>query len=117
MLTFPKILGRSLVISLSAIAADGLVSYAMTLLGFSFIETMGDLMLIEVAVLFLVAGVIDFSSSVGGVHLRRAVLGSRQEYSPSTHRDKGRKALVLVVAGTIMFLILIFVGIVILSGS
>jgi len=117
MLTFPKILGRSLLICVSAIVADGLVSYVTTLFGSSFIEIMGDLMLVEVAVLFLVAGILDFASSVGGVHLRKAVLGSKQEYSSSAHRETGRKALVLVLAGTLMFLILIAIGIVILSGS
>jgi len=116
MLTFPKILGRSILICVSAIVVDALVSYATTLFGFSFIEIMGDLMLIEVAVLFLVAGIMDFSSSVGGVHLRKAVLGSRQEYSSSAHRETGRKALVLVVAGTLMFVTLIAIAIMILSG-
>jgi len=117
MLTLPKMLGRSLLICVSAILADGLASYVTTLFGFSFIEIMGDLMLIEVAMLFLVAGVIDFSSSVGGVHLRNAVLGSKQEYSSSAHKETGRKALALVVAGTLMFVILIAIGIVIVFSS
>jgi hypothetical protein len=41
------------------------------------------------------------------------VLGSKQEYSSSAHKETGRKALVFVVAGTLMFVILIVMGIVI----
>ena len=117
MLTFPKILGRSLLIAAGAMLVDGLGSYAATLFGFSFVEVMGDLMLVEVAALFLIAGLIDFSSSVGAAHLRRAMLGSKQEYSSLAHKEAGQKALVLVLSGTFMFAVLIVFAIAVLPGS
>jgi hypothetical protein len=110
MLTFPRVLGRSLLIAAGAMLADGLVSYAATLFGFRFIEIIGDFMLVEVAVLFLMAGLIDFSSSVGAAHLRKAVLGSAQEYSSLAHKEAERKALVLLLGGAFLFVILIAIA-------
>jgi len=111
MLTFPKILGRSLLIAASAILSDGLVSFGVTFLGFSFIEIVGDLILVEVAILFLIAGIIDFSTSVGAAQFRKTVLGSKQEYSQPAHKEAGRRALVLVLAGTFMFVMLIAIAV------
>ena len=110
MLTFPKILGRALLIAASAILSDGFVSFGVTFLGFSFIEIIGDLILVEVAICFLIAGLIDFSSSVGAAHLRKAVLGSAQEYSSLAHKEAERKALVLLLGGTFLFVILIAIA-------
>ena len=116
MLTFPKILGRSLLIAAGAMLVDGLVASAATLFGFSFIEIMGDLMLVEVAVLFLMAGLVDFSGSVGATQLRKVVFGSGQ-YSPAAHKEAGRKALVFVLGGTFLFVILIAFAAAMLFGS
>jgi hypothetical protein len=112
MLTFLRIIGRSLLIAAGAIVGDGLVAYGMALFGLSFVEAVGDLMLVEVAILFLVAGLIDFSSSVGAVQFRKAVLGSKQEYSQSAHKDAERKAAVLVLAGVFMFVVLTVVAVI-----
>lgn len=111
MLTFPKVFARSLLIVAAAILADALASSLATVYGISFIEIMGDMMLIEVAILFLIAGVIDFSTSVGAAHLRKALFGSESEYSSSAHKESGRRALVLVLAGIVMFALLIAVAI------
>jgi hypothetical protein len=115
MLTFLRILSRSLLIAAGAILGDGLVAYGMGLFGFSFVEAIGDLMLVEVAILFLVAGLIDFSSSVGAVQFRRAVLGSKQDYSQPAHKEAERKAAVLVLAGLFMFVLLTVVAVLIRS--
>jgi hypothetical protein len=117
MLTFPKILARALLITAGAILCDAFASYGTSFLGFSFVEVMGDLMLVEVAILFLVAGIVDFSSSVGAAHLRQAVLGSKQEYSAFAHKEAERKAVVLVLAGAFMFLILVVIGVAVLSHT
>ena len=111
MLTFPKVLTRSLMIAAGAILGDGLVSIGMTLVGFGFVETIGDLMLVEVAFLFLVAGLIDFSSSVGAAEFRKTLLHSRQEYSQSAHKEAERRALVFVSAGILIFATLIVVAV------
>jgi len=111
MLTFPRILARALFIVALATVSDGCVSYGLSLFGFSFAEIIGDLMLVEVAVLFLISGLIEFSSSIGAAHLRRAVFGSKLEYSASSHRRAERRALVSVLAGSFLFLILITIGV------
>ena len=111
MLTFPKMFARSLLIAATAILVDALVSYLATLFGFSLIEIMGDLMLMEVAILFLIAGLMDFSTSVGAGRMRKAVFGLDSEYSPLAHEESGRKALVLVFAGILMFAILVAVAV------
>ena len=110
MLTFPRILARSLLVAAGAMLGDGLVSFVLSLFGLSFIEIVGDLMLVEIAVLFLVAGLIEFSYSIGGAGFRKNVLGSKQEYSQSAHKEAGRKALVLILAGVFMFVVLIAVA-------
>jgi hypothetical protein len=111
MLTFLRIIGRSLLIAAGAMLGDGLIAYRMVLFGFSFVEIMGDLMLVEVAMLFLVAGLIDFASSVGAVQFRKTVLGSKQEYSQSAHKEAEKRAAVLVLAGVFMFVILMAVAV------
>ena len=117
MLTFPKILARSVLITGCAVLSDALTSYVTSFLGISFVEVIGDLMLVEVAILFVVAGIIDFSSSVGASHLRKALLGSKQEFSALTHKEAERKALVLVLAGAFMFLIVVVIAVAVLSHT
>ncbi len=107
MLTFLTILGRSLRIAGGLLVADGLAAYSLTFLSYRFIETIGDSMLIEVAILFLLAGLLDFYSSVGAVQFRKVVLGSKQEYSSSAHKEAEKKALVSFLSGVILLLMLI----------
>ncbi len=111
MLTFLSILGRSLRITGVLLVADGLASYGLTFLSYSFIETVGDSMLIEVAVLFLLAGLLDFYSSVGAVQFRKVIFGSKQEYSSSTHKEAEKKAAVFFLCGVTLLLILIALAI------
>jgi hypothetical protein len=82
----------------------------LTSYGPSLVEIIGDLMLIEVAVLFLVAGLIEVSYSIGGAGFRKNVLGLKQEYSQYAHKEAERKALVLIFAGLFMFVVLIAVA-------
>jgi len=107
MLTFAKVLARSLLIAGIAIVSDGAVSIVVSLFGASFIEIMGDLMLAEVAILFLAAGFYDFSTSIVGAQFKKAVLGSKQGYSQSRHKEAERKALALVIAGVLILALLI----------
>jgi len=115
MLTFPRVIARALLIVAGAIIVDGLTAYAITRHGSSLSEIMGDMMLIEAAVLFLIAGLIDFSSSVGGTQVRRSMLGSKEDYSSCSHKEAVRKALALLLAGVLLFIILIAIAI--MSGS
>jgi len=107
MLTFLTILGRSLRIASGLLVADSVAAYGLTFLGYSFIEIIGDLMLIEVAILFIIAGLLDFSSSVGAVQFRKTILGSKQEYSSSAHKEAERKASVFFLGGVILLFSLV----------
>jgi hypothetical protein len=107
MLTLLTVLGRSVRLVLGLLVADGLAAYGLTFLGYSFIEVMGDLMLVEVALLFLLAGLLDFSTSIGAAQFRKTILGSKQGYSSSRHKEAEGKAVVFFVAGLIIFLTLI----------
>ena len=89
------------------LVADSLAAYALTFLSYRFIEVMGDLMLIEVAILFVLAGLLDFSTSIGAAQFRKTILGSKQGYSSSKHKEAEKTALVYFLGGLIIFLMLI----------
>ena len=89
------------------LVADGLAAYGLTFLNFRFVEVMGDLMLIEVAILFVLAGILDFSNSIGAAQFRKTMLGSKEGYSSSKHKETQRTALVYFLGGLIIFLMLI----------
>ena len=107
MLTLPTVLGRSVRLALILLVADGLAAYGLTFLSFRFIEIMGDLMLIEVAILFVLAGLLDVGTSIGAAQFRKTILGSKEGYSSSKHKDAERTALLYFLGGMILFLILI----------
>jgi uncharacterized membrane protein len=110
MLTFLTILSRSLRIAGGLLFADGLAAYGLTFLSYRFIEIIGDSMLIEVAILFMIAGLLDFSSSIGAVQFRKTILGSKQEYSSSAHKEAEKKASVFFLVGVILLLVLVVVA-------
>ncbi len=107
MLTLLRILLRSLELAAVLLVADCVAAYASTSLGFAFIEILGDLMLVEVGVLFVVAGLIDFASSIAVAQFRKTVLRSKQGYSPSGHKESQHRASVSLVTGLILLLLLI----------
>jgi hypothetical protein len=111
MLSFPRIVRRSVQLATGILVADCVVGFLLTFLRFTFIEVVGDLILGEVAVLFITAGLIDFASSIGATQFRKTILASKQGYSSSKHKMSERQASVLFLAGVILFSILIVVSI------
>ena len=107
MLTFLRILRRALLLSGVLLAVDGLAAFLLTSVNFAFIETIGDLVLVEVAILFIIAGLVDFASSVGMAQLRKSFIQGERGYSASKHKESERRASVLIVAGLILFLLLV----------
>ncbi len=89
------------------IVGDLIVAYALTFLNLSLVETLGDFILVEAAVLFILAGFIDFSSSIGGTQLRKAILGSSEEYSSSKHKEVEKKAAAFVICGLVLLMLLV----------
>jgi hypothetical protein len=112
MLTFLAICIRSLRNAGGVLAADILVAYGISFSGFRFIELLGDLMLLEVAILFIAAGLLDFSSSIGAVQFRKVILGSKEAYSRSAHSEAEKRAVVFFMTGLIIFMILIGIAII-----
>ena len=110
MLTLLTILGRSMRIAGVLLVADGLAAYGLTFLSYRFIEIMGDSMLIEVAILFIIAGLLDYSSSIGAVQFRKTILGSKQEYSSSAHKEAEKKASVFFLGGVILLFSLVLLA-------
>jgi hypothetical protein len=107
MLSLLRIVRRSFALSAAILAADGIAAYLLEFLNYAFIESIGDLILVEVALLFIVAGLMDFATSIGGAQFRRMILTSKEGYSASKHKETERKAAVLFLAGLILLLLLI----------
>jgi hypothetical protein len=115
MLTFLKILRSALLLSGAFLTVDGLAAFLLISMHYTFIETFGDLALVEVAVLFILAGLVDFASSVGMAQLRKSFVRGEKGYSASKHKESERQAAILIVAGVVLFLSLVAVGIYIRS--
>lgn len=97
----------ALLLSGVLLSVDGLAAFLLTSANYAFIETIGDLVLVEVAILFILAGLVDFASSVGMAQLRKSFIRGERGYSASRHKESERRASVLVVAGLILFLLLV----------
>jgi hypothetical protein len=106
MLSYLETLRRSLLVAFGFSVFDVAAAYLLTLFRYSFTETIGDFILIEVAFLFILAGLLDFGSSIGMAQVRKVILGSKEEYSSAKHKDTERKALVFLFAGIFLFLAL-----------
>jgi hypothetical protein len=107
MLTFLTIVGRSIRVVAVLLAVDFLLAYALTLLSYGFVEALGDFILLEAAILFILAGLLDFGSSIGATQFRKVLLGSKEDYSPARHREAERKAAVFFVGGLVLLLLLV----------
>jgi len=112
-LTYTQVLYRSLRISAILLIVDWIAVYLSRNYVYPY-ELFGDLLLIETAALFLVAGILDFGTSVGFAgfksfftHSRRS---SEESFSASTRKDTERRAMVLVVSGFTLFVILVLLA-------
>ena len=88
------------------LVSDAVVAYLLSLLRYSFTEAIGDFVLIEIAALFILAGLLDFGSSIGVAQFKKVILDSKEDYSSTKHKDVERKALVFLLAGIILFIAL-----------
>lgn len=118
MLRFLKMFAHSLRVAGVVVTADILIAYGTTFLGLSFAEVAGDLMLVEAAVFFLWGGLIDFSSSMKGADLRKALgmafghkRSSRDEYSVSVRKEAENRVAVLFLAGGMLLIMLVVVAV------
>lgn len=70
----------------------------------------GDLLLVEVGLLAILGGLVEFSRSKGVYEIRRITLLSKEEFSTAKHGEASRRALMLFSAALTLFgLLLILV--------
>lgn len=67
---------------------------------------LGDLVLIEVGLLAIVGGAVEFHRSKGAYEFRRLALHSKESFSSAGHAEASRNAVAFFVAALVLFLIL-----------
>jgi len=117
MLTYSQVLRRSVKIGAFLGILDLGAALFSTFFGFSPSAILGNLLLLEIAVLFIAAGLLEFSSSIGMVQFKRVVLSSKEEFSGTRRKETERSALVYVLAGLILLAVMILLALVDISIS
>jgi hypothetical protein len=104
LLAYAAIVVRSLKIGAVLFIIDVVAAFLpfSKMIDMSPIGVIGDMLLVEVAALFIIAGVLDFASSIGMTQFRKVFLSSKEEYSPEKRRQTERTAMVYLFAGLIL---------------
>jgi hypothetical protein len=114
MLTYVEVLRRSLKSACLLLAADAIISFLpfWTRIDLSRIGVVGDLLLVEVAGLFIGAGILDITSSVGMAGFRKLFSLDRMntEYSPAKRREAERHAMVFLLTGSLLLVAMILLA-------
>jgi len=84
---------------------ESAVTFGVSALGF-----LGDLMLLEVAILTILGGLVEFSRSKGVYEFRRLTLHSKEEFSTAKHLEASRTAVMLFSGALMLFSILIILA-------
>jgi hypothetical protein len=87
--------------------ADFAVGELLVPFGLSALGVLGDLMLLEVGILAVLGGLVEFSRSKGVYEFRRLALRSKEEFSTVKHLEASRVAVTLFSAALALFFILI----------
>lgn len=111
MLRFFEVLRKVVMLDVILVAVNGVAGYVLAVFGYSIVEAIGDMMLVEVAGLLILAGLLDFGSSIGMFQFRKVFFASKENYSASKRKDSERKALVFLFAALILFSILILAAV------
>jgi hypothetical protein len=109
LLTYGAIIVRSLRIDAALFIINVVTAFLpfSKMIDMSPIGVIGDLLLVEVAALFIIAGVLDFASSIGMTQFRKVILSSKEDYSPDKRRQTERAAMVYLFAGLILLLAMV----------
>ena len=97
------IVRRSLRICALLMCGNLAVAFLASLIGFGPIGVIGDILLMEAAALFIIAGLLDLGSSIGSTQFKRLVLSSKEGFSPSKREKAEHHTIVLFIAGSIFF--------------
>jgi hypothetical protein len=69
--------------------------------------TLGDLLLLEVGMIAVLGGLVEFSRSKGVYEFRRVALHSGERFSTEKHREASTNAVMLFCAALVLFVILV----------
>jgi len=94
----------------SLFVADFTVGELLAQFGASALGILGDLMLLEVAILAILGGLIEFSRSKGVYEFRRVVFHSGEQFSTTKHLEASERAIVFFSAALALFLPLILLA-------
>lgn len=84
---------------------------SLILLGHDFaMDLLGNIVFLQIAVLFIAAGLADFSQSFGSINLRK-LLGSKVDYSRKKHEETQRSAAALVISGVWLILFVLVLAV------
>ena len=110
---------RALKIAALFLLADSMIALIpfSTMIDSSPIGVIGDLMLAEVAVLFILAGILDFASSIGMAQFRKTFLSSNEDYSPEKRKERERTAAIFLFTGLVLLAAMILLMVYNLSVS
>ena len=109
-LTYTRVLRRALKLSISLLLIDVLAAFLVRGIIDPF-ETFGDMLLVEIALLFLFAGFVDFGTSVAIVQFRKSVFNSKESFSAEKRKEAERRAISLVCSGVSLLVILIVLAV------
>lgn len=103
MLTYAQVIRRSMKYAGIFLAGDLAVALLpfFTWIDSSRIGIIGDLLLAEVAALFIMGGIVDVSSSAGMTGFRK-LFSSNIEYSAAKRKESESRALVFLIAGSLL---------------
>jgi hypothetical protein len=90
-----------------ALLADIGLSMMLTILGFSLLGFLGDLLLIETGLFAISGGFLEFSQSKGAYEIRRVIFQTKDRFSTAKHKEASRSATVLFSTALALFLFLI----------
>jgi len=105
-LSYTQVIFRSVKISVTLLLLDSVIAFLLRDIIYPF-ETFGDMLLIETASLFLLAGFIDFGASVSFVQFRKLVFTSNETFSSIKRKEAERRAMGLVGSGIILLAFLV----------
>jgi hypothetical protein len=108
-LTYTQVVLRSFRISGTLLVVNGLA--VILLKGIIHpLELFGDLLLVETSLLFLLAGIVDFGSSLGFAQFRKLIGGSKEAFTLGLRKEAERRALIFVASGVTLFIIMVFLA-------
>ena len=87
--------------------ADLLIGAVVISARLSALGIVGDFLLVEVGLLAILGGLVEFSRSKGVYEMRRITLLSKEEFSTAKHDEASRRALVLFSAALTLFVLLL----------